>query len=325
MSLHPELSAFLDLVEEGRLAGREPLHALTPQAAREQFEQASSALTWPLPTQVSRQELSAPGRDGAALGLRLYVPQVDTDQPWPVLLYFHGGGYVVGSLDSHDGVCAELAWRTPCAVLAVDYRRAPEHRFPTALHDAEDALHWLVGEGASLGLDVSRIAVGGDSAGGTLATVLAIQAGNAASGWPQLCMQLLCYPATDASGSTVSSDLFDEGYLLETATLQWFYEQYQRTAADRQDWRFSPLLCESLDHCAPAVVALAKYDPLHDEGLAYAERLRQAGVAVTLRQYNGTHDLLRMGAVMPGVEQVYEELAQNLSRAFAKVCKKTNH
>lgn len=316
MSLHPELTAFLDLVEEGRLAGREPMHALAPQAAREQFEQASSALVWPWPTQVDRLELSAPSRDGTAIGLRLYVPQIEHQGAWPVLLYFHGGGYVVGSLDSHDGVCAELAWRTPCAVLAVDYRRAPEHRFPTALYDAEDALRWLAAEGAGHELDVSRIAVGGDSAGATLATVLAIQAGRAATDWPRLCLQLLCYPTTDASRATVSSDLFDEGYLLETATLQWFYEHYQRTPADRLDWRFSPLLFDDPGLCAPAFVGLAQYDPLHDEGLAYAEHLRQAGVAVTLRQYSGTHDLLRMSAVMPGVEEVYEELAQSLAQAF---------
>ncbi|HYQ53543.1 MAG TPA: alpha/beta hydrolase [Pseudomonas sp.] len=314
MSLHPELSAFLDLVEEGRLAGRPPLHALTPEAARAQFEQASSGLVWAWPQQVERRALSARSRDGAALGLRLYLPQQVNDRPWPVLLYFHGGGYVVGSLDSHDGICAELAWRTPCAVLAVDYRRAPEQRFPTAVHDAEDALAWLLAEGPAQGLDVGRLAVGGDSAGATLATVLAIQAARA--GAPQIRLQLLCYPSTDASRTTVSNELFDEGYLLESATLEWFYSQYQRTPDDRLDWRFSPLLCDDLQGVAPAFVALAQYDPLLDEGLAYAERLEQAGGAVTCRRYAATHDLLRMGAVMPGIDQVYEQLAQSLGEAL---------
>lgn len=317
MSLHPELTAFLDLVEEGRLAGRPPLHALSPALARESFEQASTGLVWPWPQQVARRELTAQTRDGASLGLRLYLPEIACDQPLPVLLYFHGGGYVVGSLDSHDGICAELAWRTPCAVLAVDYRRAPEHRFPTALFDAEDALRWLLAEGAAHGLDASRLAVGGDSAGATLATVLAIQAARAPQAWPQICLQLLCYPSTDASRTTVSSELFDEGYLLESATLEWFYDQYQRTPEDRLDWRFSPLLCEDLQGVAPAFVGLAQYDPLHDEGLAYAGRLQQAGVQVTCRQYVATHDLLRMGAVMPGIDQVYAELASHLSRALA--------
>ncbi|MHC5351622.1 alpha/beta hydrolase [Metapseudomonas furukawaii] len=318
MSLHPELTAFLDLVEEGRLAGRKPLHALEPQAAREEFEQASAGLLWPWPEQVRRRELSARSRDGARLGLRLYLPQVEADGPWPVLLYFHGGGYVVGSLDSHDGVCAELAWRTPCAVLAVDYRRAPEHRFPTALHDAEDALRWLVEEGAGHGLDVRRLAVGGDSAGATLATVLAIQSAEAPRQWPELRLQLLCYPSTDASRETVSRDLFDEGYLLETATLEWFYRQYQRTPEDRLDWRFSPLLRDCPSGAAPAFIGLAQYDPLRDEGLAYAEGLREAGVAVTLREYGGTtHDFLRMSAVMPGIQEIYEELARSLAQAFA--------
>ncbi|MDD2058571.1 alpha/beta hydrolase [Pseudomonas sp. GD03860] len=320
MSLHPELTAFLDLVEEGRLAGRPPLHALSAVAARESFEQASAGLAWPLPQQVARRALSARTRDGATLGLRLYLPEdlpeVAGDRPWPVLLYFHGGGYVVGGLDSHDGICAELAWRTPCAVLAVDYRRAPEHRFPTALFDAEDALRWLQAEGPALGLDVSRLAVGGDSAGATLATVLAIQAARAPRDWPQIRLQLLCYPSTDASRTTVSSDLFDEGYLLESATLEWFYEQYQRTPADRLDWRFSPLLCENVQGAAPAFVGLAQYDPLHDEGVAYAEHLRRAGVSVTCRQYPATHDLLRMGAIMPGIDEVYAQLASSLAQAL---------
>lgn len=314
MSLSPDLNAFLDLVEEGRLAGRPPLHALTPEAARVEFEQASNGLVWAWPQQVERRELSARSRDGAALGLRLYLPQQANDRPWPVLLYFHGGGYVVGSLDSHDGICAEFAWRTPCAVLAVDYRRAPEQRFPTAVHDAEDALDWLLAEGATHGLDVGRLAVGGDSAGATLATVLAIQAARA--GAPQIRLQLLCYPSTDASRTTVSNELFDEGYLLESATLEWFYTQYQRTAADRLDWRFSPLLCDDLQGLAPALVALAQYDPLLDEGQAYAERLQQAGVPVTCRRYAATHDLLRMGAVMPGIDEVYAQLAHSLGEAL---------
>ena len=319
MSLHPELSAFLDLVEEGRLAGRPPLHALSPELARDTFEQASAGLVWAWPQtqQVARRELTVRTRDGASLALRLYLPEVAGAQPWPVLLYLHGGGYVVGSLDSHDGICAELAWRTPCAVLAVDYRRAPEHRFPTALFDAEDALLWLVAEGAEHGLDATRLAVGGDSAGATLATVLAIQAAQAPQQWPPIRLQLLCYPTTDASRRTVSSELFDEGYLLESATLEWFYSHYQRTPADRLDWRFSPLLCEHLQGAAPAFVGLAQYDPLHDEGQAYAERLQQAGVTVTCRSYAATHDLLRMGAVMPGVDQVYAELASHLAQALA--------
>jgi acetyl esterase len=318
MSLHPELTAFLDLVEEGRLAGRPPLHALSPVLARETFEQASAGLVWSWPQQVARRELTATTRDGTRLALRLYLPEVERDEPWPVLLYFHGGGYVVGSLDSHDGICAELAWRTPCAVLAVDYRRAPEHRFPTALFDAEDALRWLVTDGAAHGLDATRLAVGGDSAGATLATVLAVQAAQSPQDWPQIRLQLLCYPSTDASRTTVSNELFDEGYLLESATLEWFYNQYQRTPADRLDWRFSPLLCEHLQGAAPAFVGLAQYDPLHDEGLAYAERLQQAGVKVTCRQYAATHDLLRMGAIMPGIDEVYAELATALAQALAK-------
>jgi acetyl esterase len=319
MSLHPELTAFLDLVEDGRQSGRKPMHELDVAAARDDFQQASSGLRWGWPQNIQRRELHCRSRDGSPLALRLYLPLAENAAgSWPVLVYFHGGGYVVGSLDSHDGICAELAARTPCAVLSVDYRLAPEHRFPTAVEDAEDALDWLAREGPAHGLDIHKLALGGDSAGASLATVLAIQAARMPAVKLQPRLQVLCYPITDASRTTVSADLFDEGYLLETATLDWFYQQYQRSPQDREDWRFSPLLCPNLTGCAPAFIGLAQFDPLLDEGLAYAERLANAGVAVQWRQYAGTtHDFLRLGAVVPGIADIYAEIAGRLAEAFA--------
>ncbi|MCY1289413.1 Carboxylesterase NlhH [compost metagenome] len=318
MSLHPELTAFLDLVDAGRQSGRKALHELDPAAARADFEQASAGLRWPWPQQVERRDLSFRARDGAEVGARLYLPRsAEAPRQWPLLVYFHGGGFVVGSLDSHDGVCAELAWRTPCAVLSVDYRLAPQHRFPTALEDAEDALAWLREEGAALGLDTERVAFGGDSAGATIATVLAIQAARAECPAIRPRLQLLCYPITDASRVSGSAELFDEGYLLEAETLEWFYSQYQRGVEERRDWRFSPLLCDELSGCAPAFVGLAQFDPLLDEGRAYAGRLREAGVAVTLREYAGTtHDFLRMATVMPGIGEIHGEIAAQLAAAL---------
>ncbi|WP_313731571.1 alpha/beta hydrolase [Pseudomonas sp.] len=314
--LHPELEAFLDLAQAN--AGNEPLHRMSPEQARKVFEQSTEQLRWPVPPGVSVEALQAPARDGWTLPLRLYRP-AQVAGTLPVLVYFHGGGFVVGSLDSHDGVCRELSARAGCAVLAVGYRLAPEHRFPVALEDGQDCLAWLAEQGQRLALDLDRVALGGDSAGATLATVLAIEAarlGERAVLTPRA--QLLCYPVTDASRQRVSRTLFGEGYLLENETLEWFYGHYARTPQDRQDWRFSPLLADDLSGVAPAIVALAGLDPLLDEGLAYAERLRAAGVEVQLLELPGlTHDLLRMAAVVPDVLHVHERLCQALARLLA--------
>ncbi|WP_288439710.1 alpha/beta hydrolase [Pseudomonas promysalinigenes] len=313
--LHPELEAFLDLAQAN--ADNLPMHQLSPAEARRAFQQSTEQLQWAAPDELAVEALNAPARDGALIPLRLYRPP-QADDLLPVLVYFHGGGFVVGSLDSHDGVCRELCARAGCAVLAVGYRLAPEHRFPVAVHDGEDCLEWLASQAAALGLDSARVAFGGDSAGATLATVLAIAAarqGERARLVPRA--QLLCYPVTDASRQSVSRTLFGEGYLLESDTLEWFYDHYARTAKDREDWRFSPLLAEDLSGVAPAIVALAGLDPLLDEGRAYVERLRQAGVAVQVMELPGlTHDLLRMAAVLPQVLQVHERLSAALARAL---------
>ncbi|MGN8262182.1 alpha/beta hydrolase [Pseudomonas sp. SMSB3] len=315
MMLHPELEAFLDLAEAN--AGNAPLHRLSPEQARRVFQQSTEQLRWPAPAGLVCQSLHAPARDGAAIPLRLYR-RPEAGGPLPVLVYFHGGGFVVGSLDSHDGVCRELCARSGCAVLAVGYRLAPEHRFPVALQDGEDCLAWLATEAQALGLDSTRVAFGGDSAGATLATVLAIQAARLGERAPLVpSAQLLCYPVTDASRQSVSRTLFGEGYLLESDTLEWFYDHYARTPQDRHDWRFSPLLAEDLHGVAPAIVALAGLDPLLDEGRAYVERLREAGVAVELIELPGlTHDLLRMASVLPEVLEVHERLGAALGRAM---------
>jgi acetyl esterase len=318
MSLHPDLEAFLDLAQDSQNAGMAPFHQLTPDQARQAFEQTTAQLRWKTPHSVDVLDVDIISRDGMPLPLRLYRPQEGMG-PWPVLVYFHGGGYVVGSLDSHDGVCREFCQRTPCAVLSVGYRLAPEHRFPTALNDGEDALGWLAEEAARLGLDRGRIAFGGDSAGATLATVLALQAVVR----PQTvairpCVQLLCYPVTDAAHSTESRQLFGEGYLLEDETLEWFYQHYANGADDRQDWRFSPLLADDLRGAAPAIVALAALDPLLDEGRAYVDKLRAHGVDVDVEYCEGlTHDLLRLTSVVPSVSAIYQRLADTLRQRLA--------
>ncbi len=311
MSLNAEVAAFLDLVEDHQSQST-AFHLSTPEQARQAFELSSQQMRWQTP-EVESLELTHSARDGSALALRLYRP-LHADAALPVLLFLHGGGFVVGSLDSHDGVCREFCARTPCAVLAVGYRRAPEHKFPTALHDCADALDWLRANAAAFGLDVSRLVFGGDSVGATLATTLALEARH---GGLKPCLQLLCYPVTDASQRRESMDLLGDGYLLQSDTLEWFYEHYARTPADRSDWRFSPLLSEDLSGVAPAYVALAGFDPLVDEGRAYAERLAEAGVGVECREFSGhVHDFLRMRMVTDEVEGIYQAVTQVLHNAM---------
>jgi acetyl esterase len=319
MSLHPELNAFLDLAEESQADGPGPFHLSTPAQAREAFERTTVQLRWGAPADVSVVTVPYTARDGASLELRLYRPANAQAEALPVLVYFHGGGYVVGSLQSHDGVCREFCARTPCAVLSVGYRVAPEHKFPTPLNDGADALAWLAQHAVAEGLDINRVAFGGDSVGATLATVLALQAArDPASLAIKPCLQLLCYPVTDASTSSPSTELFGEGYLLESETLEWFYRHYANDAADRLDWRFSPLLATDYQGMAPAVIALAGHDPLLDEGRAYARRLQEHGVTVELIEYTGLiHDFLRLQSVVPDIDNVYTQLTQSLRTAIS--------
>ncbi|WP_371226895.1 alpha/beta hydrolase [Pseudomonas sp. QE6] len=307
--LHPEISAFLDMVDEGRRNGRPALHELPVGQAREEFEASSESLKAGAPS-MPVEELLIPAREGRQLPARLYRPLGAGEG---AILYFHGGGYTVGSLDSHDGLCRLLAKHCECAVISLGYRLAPEAPFPAAIHDARDAWDWLLSSAANLGLNPRRIAVGGDSAGATLATVLSAEL--AGEGAEQPCAQLLFYPAADASARSESQELFAEGYLLETASLDWFYDQYMPEVARRGDWRCSPLRAgAALQGSAPALLFAAEFDPLLDEGLAYAQALVQQGVEVEAERCCGmTHDFLRMGNLVPEVEGYYRRVAEFLA------------
>ena len=269
--LHPQARALLDLMIE---RGVPPTHTLAPAEARQLYRDRRFYTQPPAPPVAEVRELEAEGPHGT-IPLRLIRPQGATGGALPVLVYFHGGGWVIGDLDTHDTLCRELANASGCAVVAVDYRMGPEHRFPAAVDDCIAATYWVARHARALGLDPARLAVGGDSAGGNLAAVVA-QAARDAGDLP-IAFQLLIYPATDMRRGAASHTSNGQGYLLTRDTIDWFHDHYITDPAHDLDWRASPLLREDLRDLPPAFVLTAGYDPLRDEGLAYAQRLSEAG------------------------------------------------
>ena len=303
--------AMRDILRRMAKAGRPPLHTLAPAQARAAYEAGSGVLEIPKPVLTRVEDFSIPTRDGHAMRARLYAPSAET---LPVLLYFHGGGFTIGSLETHDILCRQLSHLAGCAVVALDYRLAPEHRFPTAANDAWDALQWLAANGAGLGLDATRLAVGGDSAGGTLAAMCAVLARDA--GLP-LALQLLFYPGCAAHQDTPSHHRFAKNFVLDEASISWFFGLYLRSPADREDWRFAPLNAPDVDDVAAAWFGLAECDPLVDEGVMYADKLRAAGVAVELEIYRGvTHEFIKMGRILPQARHAHADAARALRHAF---------
>lgn len=313
MSVNPDIAAYLELVKAGRQSGKsQAMHHLTPTEARLQFDYSSQLMGMGGQGECAVNALQLPTRDGRSLDARLYRPAA-VEGALPVLLYFHGGGYVVGSLDSHDGICQGLAERSDCLVLSVAYRLAPEWKFPTALEDAQDAWRWLASQAAALGGDPERLALAGDSVGGSLATLVAQSAG------AQPRLQVLIYPVTDASRGYPSIDRYAEGFLLEKDTLEWFYSLYARGPEDRLAPGFSPLLAALDPGQAPVLIVLAQCDPLFDQGQAYAAALCETGVSVQVREYAGmTHDFLRMDALVDEAGEALDTIAEALREAFAK-------
>ncbi|MBV8620628.1 MAG: alpha/beta hydrolase [Curvibacter sp.] len=294
-------------------AARPPLHSLSARQARAAYAAGAGVLEIDRPPLPRVEELQLSARDGASLPARLYAPRCEDGLP--VLLYFHGGGFTVGSIETHDTLCRQLAWLSGCAVVSLDYRLAPEHRFPTASNDAWDALLALLARGPDLGLDTRRLAVGGDSAGGTLAAATAIEAAQA--GVP-LALQLLFYPGVSAHQDSDSHRRYAHGLVLEASHIQWFFNHYVHSREEREDWRFAPLEAPELDRVAPAWIGLAEYDPLIDEGIAYADRLRMAGRPVELEIYRGvTHEFIKMGRAVPEALQAHHDAAQALRRALS--------
>ena len=306
-----------DLLDRIARANRPPFRTLSPSEARKAYDAAAGVLDLSRVALPRIETLAIPARDGCPMRALLFSPHaLSHDGPAPpVLLYLHGGGFTIGSIATHEGLCRRLAAESGAAVVALEYRLAPEHRFPTAVDDCFDALAWLAAHAAGLSLDGSRLAVGGDSAGGTLAAVIALMARDA--GLP-LALQLLITPGTTAHADTPSHRRFAQGFLLDHADIDWFFDQYI-DRADRTDWRFAPLEAEDVDGVAPACVLLAECDPLVDEGLMYADKLRAAGVAVELELYRGvTHDFMQMGRAIPEALPAQHAAAAALRAAFAR-------
>ena len=301
-----------ELLERIARAGRPGFETMTPVAARKAYTVTAEVLEPPRAPLARVEAITLPGAEGVELRARLYAPSADV---LPVLLYLHGGGFTIGNLETHDSLCRQLALRSGAAVIALDYRLAPEHRFPTAVDDCWAALRALARAdmGARLGLDTTRLAVGGDSAGGTLAAVCALLARDVGLA---LALQVLVTPGTIAHADTPSHERFAHGFLLEREQVEWFFDQYI-DAADRTDWRFAPALAPDHEGLAPACIVIAECDTLVDEAIAYGDILRAAGVAVDLEIYRGvTHDFIKMGRVLPEAAQAQQAIADALKKAF---------
>lgn len=281
-----------ELLTRIQRAQRPGYHHLSPQQARVAYRMGAEILDLPRAPLPRVEDLVLPGPSGS-MPARLYAPSFER---LPVLLFLHGGGFTIGGLETHDSLCRQLALRSGVAVLALDYRLAPEHPFPAAVEDTQAAVRWLAGNGPSLKLDTTRLAVGGDSAGGTLAAVAALTARDEGIA---LALQLLITPGTSDRCDTESHARFAKGFLLDADTIAWFFNHYL-PAEQRGDWRFAPLRAADHEHLAPACVLLAEADPLVDEGLAYADTLRAAGVPVELELVRGvTHDFIKLGRAIP--------------------------
>jgi acetyl esterase len=308
MALDPQARAVLDQMDK---AGGPPIHELSVNEARQNSAAlaAMQGLLEPVGN-VEDRTLTGPGGD---IPVRIYVPF--GKGPFPVLVYFHGGGWVIGDIESSDGLCRTLTNAAGCIVVSADYRLAPENPFPAAADDAYHATLWAATNAASFGGDPSRIAVCGDSAGGNLAAVVAQIARDREK--PAICFQLLIYPVIDAACDTPSYNENAEGYFLTRDAMQWFWNHYVRNDADRRHPYASPLRAGNLAGLPAALVITAEFDPLRDEGELYADRMRAAGTPVQLTRYAGMiHGFFGMGALIDQGRTAIQQSAAALRAAF---------
>ena len=312
MSLDPVMKAFLD--QMAMQPGPKMWEMGAPEA-RQAFA-ALMQLAGPQNIPVgSVTDIAAEGPAGEIF-IRNYAPVGAATGPLPTLVFYHGGGFVIGDLDTHDGLCRLFANEAGVRVIAVDYRLAPEHKFPAAVDDAYAALQWIAAHATELGVDATRLAVGGDSAGGGLSAVVTQLARRNAG--PKIVFQLLLFPVTHIGGDTRSMRECAQGMFLEKATLDWFFGHYLKNPADAQDVRASPLLASDFEGLPPAYLMTADCDPLHDEGLAYADKLRSAGVPVMVADHPGlVHDFIYLHAVLPQAGEAIRAASSALKAALA--------
>ena len=311
-TLHPQIVQVIDAMARAELR---PIEAMTPVEARAQMElTARGRKAEPLPVnQVEERMIPGPAGE---IRLRLYWP--NAAGAVPAIVYYHGGGHVIGSLDTHDLIARNLCAGAEALVVSVDYRMGPEHKFPAAVDDSFAALQWVQANAASLGADPGRLGVHGDSAGANLAAVVALMARDA--GGPKLRLQSLVYPVGDYTLSGASYGKYAQGYgLLTRESMVWFSRHYLRSPNDAEDWRASPIKATSLAGVAPAIVVVAECDVLHDDGESYAGALRRAGVPVEYREYPGMiHGFLGMVPVVDDAMNAQRQIWTAFKRAFAE-------
>jgi acetyl esterase len=309
MPLDPQAKTFLDQLAA---LGGPPLEEMSVEDARQALEVLSAMEGIP-ETKAATEDRSITGPDGGGMRLRIYRPS--GEGPFPVVVFFHGGGWTIGSIETHDAVCHLISVNTPTIVVSVDYRLAPEHPFPAAVEDCFAATLWAHHHAAEIGGDPARVAVAGDSAGGNLAAVTAIRARD--RGGPPLRFQLLVYPGLDMTRSMPSHEENAEGYLLTREAISWFVGHYLGPDGDLRHPDASPYFVEDLSGLPPALVITAELDPLRDEGMAYAQRLRQAGVEATATCYEGMiHAFFGMNDLFDASRKAVDEAVRSLRGAL---------
>ena len=318
MKLDPQVQAILDIQAAAWAKGAQKFHELSAEAARETYRRGSDAFCASPPKVAEITDLAFEG-PGGPVPLRLYRPLgSDSESLLPVLVYFHGGGFVVGGIDTHDTLCRRLCNEGGFAVLSVEYRLAPEHPFPAAMDDAYAAIEWAAAYGGEHGFDGGRLAVGGDSAGGTLSAVACLMARDVNG--PAIAFQALLYPGIDMDYNEGSRQALGEGYILDKESMAYFYRHFMGESGNRTDWRASPIKAADHSNLPPALVLTAGFDPLKDEGLAYAEKLNSAGVDANYSCYNGmAHGFLTMDGMIDMAGEAIGEIAKEVANALERV------
>ena len=309
MPVNPRIQYILDQMNETMPAFT--MDQITPEVMRGTNSAQFAAMQQKEPVEnVEDRTIPLAGRD---IPIRVYTPAGEA--PFPALVFYHGGGWVIGSIETHDAVCREIANLASCKVISVEYRLAPEHKFPAAVEDAYESLEWISSHAAELGIDPERIAVGGDSAGGNLATVACLIANE--RGGPHVVHQLLFYPSTGPAMDTPSASENAEGYLLTKDMMIWFQSHYLANEEDQEHPYLSPILSDKLEGLPPATILTAQYDPLRDIGIAYAEKLKSHGVEVFHKNYDDLiHGFANFTAYVPEARQAVGDGAEELKKAL---------